>query len=66
MNMANAPTIEAGTSGLVKIENPTSEKISFFVPKSNKQATIHIILEVSDNGEPALVSYRRISITVTP
>ena len=58
--------IEAGTSELVKIENPTSEKIRFVVPKSNNQATIHIILEVSDNGEPTLVSYRRISITVAP
>jgi len=28
--------------------------------------TIHIILEVKDDGEPSLVSYRRVIINIKP
>ncbi|HEX8427723.1 hypothetical protein [Hymenobacter sp.] len=31
-----------------------------------KADTIHIILEVSDNGQPALVAYQRLIVTVKP
>jgi len=58
---------EAGTyDGIIKIENQTNQITSFVVPKDNKQGTIHIILEVTDNGEPAMVSYKRLVISVTP
>ncbi len=58
---------EAGTyDGLVTLNNPTNAKASFVVPKVNEPKTIHIILEVTDNGTPALVSYKRIIITATP
>ena len=58
---------DAGTyDGMVEIENPTADKISFTVPEENKEGTIHIILEVSDNGKPELVSYKRMIVTVKP
>jgi Protein of unknown function (DUF1593) len=58
---------EAGTyDGQITISNPAKAKASFTVPKVDGQKTIHIILEVRDNGTPALVSYKRIIITVMP
>ncbi|HYO21132.1 MAG TPA: nucleoside hydrolase-like domain-containing protein, partial [Flavisolibacter sp.] len=56
---------DAGTyDGAVTIENATGEKASFTLPENGKQGTIHIILEVADNGKPQLVSYRRFVVTV--
>jgi hypothetical protein len=56
---------DAGTyDGTVAINNSSSDKLSITVPKENKQGTIHIILEVADNGKPQLVSYKRIILNV--
>lgn len=56
---------DAGTyDGTVIIENAANEKTGFIIPAANKAGTIHIILEVTDNGKPQLVSYKRIIITV--
>lgn len=58
---------DAGTyDGTINIENVSTKKTSFTIPKEDKQGTIHIILEVSDSGTPQLVSYKRIIITVAP
>ncbi|MEO7766763.1 MAG: nucleoside hydrolase-like domain-containing protein [Ferruginibacter sp.] len=58
---------DAGTyDGKVDIENPAVNKTSFIIPADMKQGTIHIILQVTDNGKPPLVSYKRIIITVAP
>jgi len=58
---------EAGTyNGMVKINQPLTEKVSFIAPDVNESCTIHIILEVQDNGKPRLTSYKRMIITVTP
>lgn len=58
---------EAGTyEGLVTIDNSNSSKASFVAPKSDGGKTIHIILQVKDDGTPALVSYKRIIVTLTP
>lgn len=35
-------------------------------PKVTKPQTIHFILQVRDKGTPALVSYKRVIVTVTP
>jgi hypothetical protein len=35
-------------------------------PKVNQPVTIHVILEVKDQGEPALYAYRRAIVTVRP
>ena len=58
---------EAGTyNGMVKIDQPTGNKISFVAPDIEKSCTIHIILEVKDRGKPALFSFQRMIVTVTP
>ncbi len=55
---------EAGTyKGKVTIQNDNSDKITIDVPSDLAGKTIHIICEVTDNGEPTLTSYRRIIIT---
>ena len=56
---------EAGTyPGFVEIKNASSEKSSIHIPKDQAQGTIHIILEVTDDGVPSLVSYKRIILDV--
>ena len=58
---------EAGNyNGTINIRNNTEKEASFIAPKVNQVRKIHIILEVKDNGEPNLYSYRRIIITVEP
>lgn len=42
--------------------SPDGEKCSFKVPDSFSGDTIHLILEVSDNGTPSLTSYKRIIV----
>ncbi len=52
---------KAGTwTGSVSILNAGSEKVSVTVPGNSAGAAIHLICEVTDNGIPALSSYRRI------
>ena len=36
------------------------------IPKVQKRETIHVILQLEDNGEPGLVAYRRAVITASP
>ena len=43
----------------------TSESIcEIYIPKESAGKTIHIVLEVTDDGKPALTSYRRIVLYV--
>jgi hypothetical protein len=52
-------------NGNVVIENPQSALASFTVPGDAKPGdTIHLILEATDNGSPALTCYHRVIITV--
>ena len=58
---------EAGDyDGTISIRNSNAVEASFIAPKVNQKRKIHIILEVKDNGEPNLYSYRRIIVTVEP
>jgi len=58
---------EAGNyNGTISIKNSTAVEASFLPPKVTQTRKIHIILEVKDNGEPNLYSYRRIIVTVEP
>jgi len=58
---------EAGTyDGDIKLENSDKKTISFVAPKVKDKQTIHIILQLKDNGSPNLFSYRRVIITVEP
>jgi len=56
---------EAGNyRGSINIKNDTSKKAYFIAPKVKSPCTIHIILEVKDNGNPNLYSYRRIIVNI--
>ena len=58
---------EAGTyRGAVSLDSETGENIGLVAPKVEEPKTIHVILEVRDNGEPALFRFRRAIVTITP
>jgi hypothetical protein len=46
----------------IAIPNSTSDKIRIKLPSDSAGKKFHVICEVTDNGEPALTSYRRIII----
>ena len=50
----------------LKIEGADSPQAHVVVPAVSAPATYHVILEVTDSGAPALTSYRRALIAVTP
>jgi hypothetical protein len=57
---------EAGTYfGSIDIQDSGKQDASFLVPKdAGEGITIHIILEVTDNGTPQLTRYKRIVIEI--
>ncbi|HYF00070.1 MAG TPA: nucleoside hydrolase-like domain-containing protein, partial [Planctomycetota bacterium] len=58
---------EAGTyTGTVALSNSTASIASFTAPSVSSARTIHVVLEVRDAGTPALTSYRRVVVTVSP
>lgn len=59
---------EVGTyPGQVTLSNPTSLAPRLHVPADAMAGqTIHLILEASDNGTPALTRYQRVVVSVTP
>ncbi|WP_297098528.1 DUF1593 domain-containing protein [uncultured Draconibacterium sp.] len=58
---------DAGTyNGMVKISDPEKNKIQFVAPDVKEAKTIHLILEVKDQGAQALTSFARVVITVLP
>jgi hypothetical protein len=46
--------------GILDINEPSKAVQEISIPEDLNDANIHIVLEVRDNGEPSLVSYRRI------
>jgi len=59
--------LEAGTCNqMVRMDDPLGKRISFDAPDVDEPCTIHIILEVEDQGTPELVAYQRLIITVNP
>jgi hypothetical protein len=55
---------EAGSyGGTAGIANSTSAQAVLSVPADAAGKTIHVILQVTDHGEPALTRYRRIVVT---
>lgn len=50
----------------VKITNETEAKVRINIPEDAAGKNIHIILEVTDKGTPALTAYRRVVIQVKP
>jgi hypothetical protein len=58
---------EAGDyNSTIDIRNSNAIEASFIAPEVSQKREIHVILEVKDDGEPNLYSYRRIVITVRP
>ena len=55
---------EAGTGGRVHIAGEDGDKITFKAP-SEPGKTIHLILELRDDGKPNLRSYRRVVVTIS-
>jgi hypothetical protein len=54
---------EAGTYGRsVPFDNPSAEAVSLRIPADAAGKTIHVVLEVTDNGEPPLTRYRRVVV----
>lgn len=48
----------------IELENPHAREASFIAPTVDSPETIHVILEVKDDGSPSLYSYRRIIVEV--
>ena len=58
---------EAGTyAGKLELQTAATGRASFVAPKADKPQTVHVILEVKDGGNPSLVSYRRVIVTLRP
>ncbi len=58
---------EPGTyQGEINIKDSAAAKLQIEVPKDAGGKTLHIILEVKDNGTPSLIAYRRMIINVSP
>jgi len=58
---------EAGSCDLpVRIEGADRPQAGLVAPAVRRPATLHVILTVTDDGEPNLTAYRRVVITVVP
>lgn len=56
---------EAGTSECELTLRPEADELSFIIPEDAVSGTtLHIILEVTDNGSPELTSFQRAIITI--
>ena len=53
-------------AGSIKIQNSDDAVATFVAPKVDRAKTIHVILQVTDNGEPALTRYQRVIVEVLP
>ncbi len=52
--------------GNIKIQNSDDAVATFIAPNVDQAKTIHVILQVTDNGEPALTRYQRVIVEVLP
>jgi len=58
---------EPGTfSGEVALSQEKGSETTFIAPPVTAPSTLHVILELRDDGEPSLYAFRRAVITVTP
>ena len=58
---------EAGSyRGAVRLEGARTVRATISAPAVEAAATIHLILEISDDGDPALTRYRRVVFDVRP
>ncbi len=61
-----AGTCAADVARETVIDNASSSRAAVRVPAACAGATIHVILEVTDDGDPPLTSYRRAVLDVAP
>ncbi|WP_341227050.1 nucleoside hydrolase-like domain-containing protein [uncultured Arcticibacterium sp.] len=52
------------TGNPINIENHNQEIATLIIPKAQRLGDLHVILEVTDNGTPALTRYQRVIINV--
>jgi len=58
---------EPGTfSGDVALSQENGSETTFIAPQVSSPSTLHVILELRDDGEPSLFAFRRAVITVMP
>ncbi len=50
----------------IRLTDADSIRSTFMVPEVTDTRTLHLILEVTDNGRPQLTSYRRVVFTIVP
>lgn len=51
-------------SGKVEIQNKSSKSALIFIPQKARDKNIHVILQITDDGEPNLIAFRRLIIEV--
>lgn len=51
-------------NGNLEITNANNSDLSLKIPTEAKGKTIHLVLEVTDNGQPNLTSYKRVVVSV--
>lgn len=52
--------------GELEITGANSKNAAFKAPGVDASATVHIILEIIDDGNPSLTDYRRVVVKVHP
>lgn len=57
---------EAGTCTQWVTIRQVPQGISFVAPMVNKTETLHLIVEATDQGEPALTKFARVVVTINP
>ncbi|GAB3678428.1 DUF1593 domain-containing protein [Salinisphaera aquimarina] len=57
---------ESSYGGGVSMQNGNTASPSITAPNVSRTQSIHMLLTVEDDGEPSLVSYKRVNITVSP
>lgn len=53
-----------GFDGEITLDQDPAGQVRLVVPKVNTDRTIHLILEVTDNGRPRLTRYRRVVLRI--
>lgn len=50
----------------IRLTGADAIRATFVAPEVSESQTLHVILEVTDNGEPTLTRYRRVVFTIKP
>lgn len=57
---------ESSYRGRINLRNSNPASPDFTAPSVRHRESVHLLLTVKDDGKPALVSYKRVNITVMP